>query len=60
LVRGNRIPYEEAEEIMEQQPVIDEPTSTWEEKYVDGILTGICIVALIGILVGVVWYIRRK
>ena len=60
LVRGNRIPYEEAEEIMEQQPVIEEPTSTWEEKYLDGILTGICIVALIGILVGVVWYIRRK
>jgi hypothetical protein len=45
---------------MEQQPVIDEPTSTWEEKYLDGILTGICIVALIGILVGVVWFIRRK
>ena len=60
LVRGNRIPYEEAEEIIEQQPVIDEPTSTWEEKYLDGILTGICIVALIGILVGVVWYILNR
>ena len=60
LVRGTRIPYEEAEEILEQQPVIEEPTSTWEEKYMDGIITGICIVAIIAILAGVVWFIRRK
>ena len=60
LVRGTRIPYEEAEEILEQQPVIEEPTSTWEEKYMDGIITGICIVLILAILAGVVWYIRRK
>lgn len=60
LVRGTRIPYEEAEEILEQQPVIEEPSSTWEEKYMDGIITGICIVAIIAILAGVVWFIRRK
>ena len=60
LVRGTRIPYEEAEEILEQQPVIEEPTSTWEEKYMDGIITGFCIVLILAILAGVVWYIRRK
>lgn len=60
LVRGTRIPYEEAEEILEQRPVIEEPTSTWEKKYMGGIITGICIVAIIAILAGVVWFIRRK
>ena len=60
LVRGTRIPYEEAEEILEQQPVIEEPTSTWEEKYMDGIITGICIVLILVLLAGVVWFIRRK
>lgn len=60
LVRGTRIPYEEAEEIMEQQPVIEEPTSTWEEKYMDGIISGICIVLILLIVAGVVWFIRRK
>ena len=60
LVRGTRIPYEEAEEILEQQPIIEEPTSTWEEKYMDGIITGICIVLILALLAGVVWYIRRK
>ena len=60
LVRGTRIPYEEAEEILEQQPVIEEPTSTWEEKYMDGIITGICIVLILLIVAGVVWFIRRK
>ena len=60
LVRGTRIPYEEAEEILEQQPVIEEPTSTWEEKYMDGIITGICLVLILALLAGVVWFIRRK
>lgn len=60
LVRGTRIPYEEAEEILEQQPVIEEPTSTWEEKYMDGITTGVSIVVILALLVGVVQYIRRK
>ena len=60
LVRGTRIPYEEAEEILEKQPIIEEPTSTWEGKYMDGIITGICIVLILAILAGVVWYIRRK
>ena len=60
LVRGTRIPYEEAEEILEQQPVIEEPTSTWEEKYMDGIITGVSIVVILAFLVGVVQYIRRK
>ena len=60
LVRGTRIPFEEAEEIMEQQPVIEEPTSTWEEKYMDGIITGICSAAVLLVIAGAVWFVRRK
>ena len=60
LVRGIRIPYEKAEEILEQQPIIEEPTSTWEEKYMDGIITGFCIVLILALLAGVAWFIRRK
>ena len=45
---------------MEQLPIIEEPTSTWEEKYMDGIITGVCIVAILAILAGVIWMVRRK
>ena len=34
--------------------------STWEEKYINGILTGLCIVGIIGIIAVTVWYIRRR
>lgn len=59
LVRGTRIDYDAAEEI-EEQLAEEEPTeSTWEEKYMDGIVSGICLVLIILIIVGVVCYIRR-
>ena len=62
LVRGTRIPYEEAEVIVEEQLQIEEPTaSTWEQQYLKGILTGLGAVVLI-LLVFLVWrfYKRRK
>ena len=41
LVRGTRIPYEEAEEIVEEQiQTEDLPTSTWVEQYVLGLFYG--------------------
>ena len=62
LVRGTRIPYEEAEVIVEEQLLIEEPpASTWEQQYLKGILTGLGAVVLM-ILVFLAWrfYKRRK
>ena len=60
LVRGTRIPYEEAEQITAEITVEEAVTSTWEEKYVNGILTGFTIACLIAILGGVIWFSRRR
>lgn len=60
LVRGTRIPYEEAEQITAEITMEEAVTSTWEEKYVNGILTGFTIVCLIAILGGVIWFSRRR
>ena len=62
LVRGSRIPYEEAEVIVEAQLQIEEPpASTWEQQYLKGILTGLGAVVLIAVLF-LAWrfYKRRK
>ena len=60
LVRGTRIPYEEAEKITAEITVEEAAGSTWEEKYVNSILTGFTIVCLIAILGGVIWFSRRR
>ncbi len=50
LVRGIRIPYEEAEVIVEEQLQQEEPpASTWEQQYIKGILMGIGVVILIAV-----------
>ena len=62
LVRGTRIPYEEAEVIVEEQLQIEEPpASIWEQQYLKGILTGLGAVVLIAVLF-LAWrfYQRRK
>ena len=42
LVRGSRIPYEEAEVIVEEQLQVEEPPkSTWEQQYLKGVLFGV-------------------
>lgn len=41
LVRGMRIPYEEAEELVEEITEGELPTSHWEAKYLEGIFYGI-------------------
>lgn len=59
LVRGERIPYEEAEVIVETtQEVITE--STWEQNYMKGIFIGFGAVAVLGIDGFLVWLIRRR
>ena len=59
LVRGERIPYEEAETIVEttQEEVVE---STWEQHYMKGILIGICVVIILVILAIIMWLIGRN
>ena len=59
LVRGKRIAYEKAEEIVEQQPEQIQVTSNWEQQYLKGLVIGIGIAAAAGILFAAVWLIRR-
>lgn len=59
LVRGSRIPYEEAEVIVETtQEAATE--STWEQHYLKGILIGFGVVLAAGIIGVVVWFVRRR
>ncbi len=58
LVRGTRIPYEKAEEIVEVQEQTEAPpASTWVEQYVRGILFGIGVVVFLCLLF---WFLRRR
>lgn len=59
LVRGTRIPYEEAEQIAAEITMEETVASTWEEKYVNGLLTGFAIVCIIALLAGVIQLSRR-
>ena len=59
LVRGSRIPYEEAEVIVEtiQEVVVE---STWEQHYMKGILIGICVVVVLVVVALIVWLVGRN
>ena len=59
LVRGTRIPYEEAEKIAATVSEESAP-STWESQYWKGIITGLAIVLIVAIIAAVVWYVQRK
>ena len=59
LVRGSRIPYEEAEEIVKEIPSEEQPESTWEQEYVKGIYVAIGIVVVIAIVGFAVWLYQR-
>lgn len=60
LVTGNRIPYEEAETIVEEITQQEQqPRSTWEEKYIAGIVAGIFAVLIVALVVGIVIQIRK-
>ena len=60
LVRGTRIPYEEAEVIEEQIIEEDKPASTWEQAYKEAILIAVVVVVIIGVIVLIVWLFRRN
>lgn len=59
LVRGERIPYEEAEVIVEttQEEVVE---STWEQHYLKGILIGLAVVFVIVVIAVIIWLIWRN
>ena len=61
LVRGTRIPYEEAEVIVEEKLETEEPVkSTWEQEYLQGILIGVGAVVVLGLGILVFWLVRRR
>lgn len=51
LVRGSRIPYEKAAVLEEENAVTEPAASTWEAKYVQGILWGIAAALGVGIII---------
>ena len=60
LVRGHRIPYEEAETIIQQQEQAQVKTgSTWQNEYVKGIVIGLGIVLFFLIIFLIIWLLRR-
>ena len=59
LVRGIRIPYEEAELIVEETAPEELPESTWEQEYIKGVCIAIGIVVAAGILALAVWLYQR-
>ena len=58
LVRGSRIPYEEAE-VIEEVTTQEEVASTWEQQYVRGLVIGLAVVMILAIIILAAWCIRR-
>ena len=59
LVRGSRIPYEVAEEIVEETTPEEKPVSTWEQEYLKGLYVGLIAVAAMGLAALGYWVYRR-
>lgn len=60
LVRGSRIPYEEAEVLVEEQLQTEEiPVSTWEQEYIKSILISLCLV-LFAAIVAIIVVCRKQ
>ena len=60
LVRGSRIPYEEAELLVEETAEEEPAKSTWEQKYIEGLLWGAAAVLLLLLIVSVGMYIYQN
>jgi sortase A len=62
LVRGTRIPYEEAEQIVVDQTQKDpDPiVSNWEQDYLKGLYIGLALLAVIALLTILICILRRK
>ena len=60
LVRGSRIPYEEAEAIVEEIQEEEVETSTWEQQYIRGLVIGLKILLSLVLLIGIAANIRKR
>lgn len=60
LVRGTRIPYEEAEVMVEEVLQEDQPRSSWEQKYVQGLIIGVISALGLAVVIVSISKIRRK
>lgn len=60
LVRGERIPFEEAQEIIIEQENVEEVESTWEEHYIKGIVIGLVLVLILTIILGYITQRQEK
>ena len=60
LVRGIRITYEEAEQIVQEIEPEDLPMSKWEQEYIKGIFIGLSGVTVIGSVSWFICWIRKK
>ncbi len=61
LVRGSRIPYEEAKEIVQQAEQTEPPKkSTWEEQYVFGLVVGGGIAGCALLILLILVLLRRR
>lgn len=59
LVRGSRIPYEEAAALAEEN-IEQAPRSSWEQKYLQGILWGVIATLALGLVIFSGVHIYRK
>ena len=59
LVTGSRIPYEEAETIVEETVQEELPRSSWEEKYIFGLVVGVFAALILALVIGIVIQIRK-
>ena len=60
LVCGSRIPYEEAEAILEETAQEEQPQSSWMKKYIEGIIWGIVVaIGLIVLIIAAVQIYRK-
>lgn len=59
LVRGSRIPYEEAQEISNDMGKRPQRTSTWEKEYLKGLYIGLGVALFLALVIAFVYGIRR-
>ena len=60
LVRGNRIPYEEAKVVQAEIEVTVEDTgSAWEDQYRLGLFLGLLVILLFGLIIALQWLFRK-